>query len=122
MAQYQHLPIYKLTYDVLLRVMTATKDFPREYKYTLGQKLKDELIELVILIYRANSARDKALHIETILERVQAIQLLMRLAHDMRILPRRHYAALSEMTDSLAKQAQGWLRSSGRGKPEQVVG
>jgi hypothetical protein len=26
MAQYQHLPIYKQTYDTLLRTMTATKD------------------------------------------------------------------------------------------------
>jgi hypothetical protein len=120
MAQYQHLPIYKQTYDILLRTMTATKEFPREYKYTLGQKIKDELIELVVMIYRANSAADKARHIESIVERVQAIQLMMRLAHDMKILSRRHYAALSEMTDSLAKQAQGWLKSSGKGKTERV--
>lgn len=120
MAQYQHLPIYKQTYDILLRIMTATKDFPREYKYTLGQKMKDELMELVVMIYRANSAADKARHIESILERVQAIQLLMRLSHDMKILTRRHYAALAEMTDSISKQAQGWLKSSGRGKTERV--
>jgi len=61
MAQYQHLPIYKQTYDILLRTMTATKDFPREYKYTLGQKIKDELIELVVVIYRANSAAEAVL-------------------------------------------------------------
>jgi len=61
MAQYQRLPIYKQTYDILLRTMTATKDFPREYKYTLGQKLKDELIELVVMIYRANSASDRGM-------------------------------------------------------------
>jgi hypothetical protein len=47
------------------------------------------------MIYRANSAADKAQHIESIVERVQAIQLMMRLAHDMKILPRRHYG-LSE--------------------------
>lgn len=112
MAQYEHLPIYKQTYDVLLRVMVATKDFPREYKYTLGQKIKDELTEIVILIYRANSAENKKSHIQEILERIQAVQLLMRLSHDMKILSRRHYAALSEMTESLGKQAQGWLKSS----------
>jgi len=55
MAQYQHLPIYKQTYDILLRTMVAParagvlfqksspamrdEDFPREYKYSLGQKL-----------------------------------------------------------------------------------
>ena len=122
MAQYQHLPIYKQTYDILLRTMSATKDFPREYKYTLGQKIKDELIELVVMIYRANSATDKVRHIESIVERVQAIQLMLRLSHDMKILSRRHYAALSEMTDDLARQAQGWLKSSGKGKTERVSG
>jgi hypothetical protein len=68
MAQYLHLPIYKQTYDILLRTMTATKEFPREYKYTLGQKIKDELVELVVMIYRANSATDKNQHIQSILE------------------------------------------------------
>ena len=43
--------------------MVATKDFPREYKFTLGQKIKDELIELVVVIYRANSAINKKQHI-----------------------------------------------------------
>jgi hypothetical protein len=94
--------------------------FPREYKFTLGQKIKDELIELVVVIYRANSAANKKQHIESILERIQAIQLMMRLCHDMRILARSHYASLSEMTDILGRQAQGWLKSSGRGASEQV--
>ena len=105
MAQYQHLPIYKQTYDILMRTMAATKDFPREYKFTLGQKIKDELMELVVHIYRANSAINKKQHIESILERIQSIQLLLRLSHDMKILSRRNYAALAQMTDVLGKQA-----------------
>ena len=98
--------------------MIATKDFPRDYKYTLGQKLKEEATELVVLIYRANSEFDRAAHIAKILERIQVIQLLIRLAHDMRILPRGHYVGLAEMTDNLGRQAQGWLKSSGKAKPE----
>ena len=46
MARYQHLPIYKMTYELLLKVMNITKNFPKEFKYTLGEKLKDELMEL----------------------------------------------------------------------------
>jgi hypothetical protein len=99
--------------------MQVTKNFPREYKYTLGQKMKDESIELVVLIYRANSAKDRHASIGEIIERVQVLQLLMRLAHDLGILQRKHYADLAEKTDSLARQAQGWLRSSGKGQPEQ---
>ena len=114
MAQYQHLPIYKLTYDLLLKIIHLTKNFPRDYKYTLGQKLKDEIIELVIIIYKANSSKDKEKHIEMILENIQVVQLLIRLSHDIKILPRKQYADIAEKVDSLALQAQGWLKSSGK--------
>ncbi len=120
MAQYQHLPIYKGTYDLLLRIVIATKDFPREHKYTLGQKLRDEVLELIVFIYRANSVPNRAVHIATIIERIQVVEVMIRLAHDLRVLTRGHYAGLAEMTDSLARQAQGWLKSSERRKPEQA--
>jgi len=119
-AQYKHLPIYKGAYDLLLRIMIATKDFPREYKYTLGQKLKDEVMEMILFVYRANSIADRDAHIRAILERLQLVEVMMRLAHDLRVLSRGHYVGLVEMTDGLARQAQGWLKSSGRRKPEQA--
>jgi transposase-like protein len=94
--------------------MHVTKNYPREYKYTLGQKLKDEITELVVLIYRANTSTDKSAHVELILERIQVIQVMIRLSQDLRILPRKHYADLAEKTDSLGRQAQGWLKSLGK--------
>ena len=79
MARYQHLPIYRLTYELLTRVMSVTGEFPREYKFTLGQKLKDEVVEMVVLIYRANSAMDKHPSIASLLERIEVVGLLIRL-------------------------------------------
>ena len=40
MAQYQHLPIYKATYDLLARVTQATAGFSKAYKYSLGDRLR----------------------------------------------------------------------------------
>ncbi|MBY0315884.1 MAG: four helix bundle protein [Bdellovibrionales bacterium] len=111
MSRYRHLPIYKLTYELLGRVNVATKNFPREYKFTLAQSLQQEVIELVILIYRANAALNKSPVIDTMLERLQVIELLIRLAHDLKILPLKHDAALVEMTESISKQSQGWKKS-----------
>ena len=56
-AQYTHLPIYKISYDVLYRIMHATKNVPRVYKYTLGQEMKQEAMGLILPITRANSSR-----------------------------------------------------------------
>ena len=111
MAQYKHLPIYKLTYELLQRVMDSTKEFPREFKFTLGQKMKDEAIELVVLIYRANSAENKSTHLDMILERLQVLELLLRLCLDMKVFPPKKYAATVEMTASIGKQANGWRRA-----------
>lgn len=96
--------------------MIVTKSFPREYKFTLGQKIKDEVIEIVLLIYRANSSENKTPYIEILLERVQVVELLLRLCHDMKLMPLKSYAAVIEMTESLAKQAQGWRKAASRSK------
>jgi hypothetical protein len=39
MAQYTHLPIYKTTYDLLNLVTKKIKTFPRDFKYSLGDKI-----------------------------------------------------------------------------------
>jgi hypothetical protein len=59
MALYSDLPVYKSTYDLLLAIFCFTKDFGKEYKYTVGESLKNETIALLTLIYRANVKRDK---------------------------------------------------------------
>jgi hypothetical protein len=45
MAQYKHLPIYKTTYELLEMVTRKTKDFPRDFKYSLGDKLRNESVQ-----------------------------------------------------------------------------
>ncbi len=116
MAQYRHLPIYRLSYELLQRVVKATKEFPRDFKFTLGQKMNDEVIEMVVLIYRANSTENKAPVIERLLERLQVLELLVRLCHDLKLISTKPYASIVEMTESLGKQAQGWKKSVSKSK------
>ena len=59
MALYDELPVYKASYDLLLEIFKFTKNFSREHKYTVGESLKKETLELITLIYRANSKAEK---------------------------------------------------------------
>ena len=77
MARHEHLPIYKLSYELLGQVVQVTKEFPREFKFTVGQRLRDEIIELLVLIYRYKSQKDKAPVILEILERILVVELLI---------------------------------------------
>jgi len=40
MAIYYELPVFKATYDLLLEILRFTKNFTREFKYTVGESLK----------------------------------------------------------------------------------
>ncbi len=58
MGRYDELPVYKASYDLLLEIFRFTKNFNKEFKYTVGESLKKETTELITLIYRANSKRE----------------------------------------------------------------
>ena len=46
MATYDHLPVYKKTYDLLLQLFRLSQNMERDYRYTIGENLKKEVIEL----------------------------------------------------------------------------
>ena len=119
MAQYKHLPIYKLTYDLLSEVTKQTRHYPKDFKYSLGAKIRDETVELVVFIYKANSSREQRSNfVQLILERLQIIELLLRLSKDMQLLSITEFSALIVLTDNINRQASGWLRSTGSRKAE----
>ncbi len=111
MARYQHLPIYKQTYDMMIVMMNTIKTFPRDFKFTMGQDLKHETLSLTTEIYRANSATNKTPHIETIIEKIQVLEFQIRLCVDLRLISKKQYASLIELTSSLLRQAEGWKKS-----------
>jgi restriction endonuclease Mrr len=59
MSLYDELPVFKASYDLLLNIFQFTANFSREYKYTIGEKLKNETLALIVLVYRANSSQSK---------------------------------------------------------------
>ena len=68
MALYYDLPLYRDTYQLILNIYEFTKDFPREYKYTLGQDMKRDGMMLVKSIYRANKYTEKETHLNDFLD------------------------------------------------------
>jgi hypothetical protein len=53
MSLYDELSVFKARYDLLLNFFHFTSNFKREYKYTVVDKLKNEMLALIVLVYRA---------------------------------------------------------------------
>lgn len=112
MALHTQLPIYKVAYDLFDTVTDLAKNMPRDFKASIGGKLRDECVEIMVLIFRANCAREKAHHLESLIERLQVAELLLRLAKDKRLISVAQYAKAVELTTSVGRQAGGWRRSA----------
>jgi hypothetical protein len=112
MAIHTQLPIYKVTYDLLDVVTDFAKNMPRDFKRSIGEKISAECIEITVLIFRANVAKDRAPYLTELQERLEVAQLLVRLAKDKRLISVSAYAKATELTTSIGKQATGWRNAA----------
>lgn len=112
MALYYDLPVYRDTYLLVLKIFEVTKDFPKEYKYTLGQDMKRDALQLVRSIYRANKSAHKKESLENFLDEFELLKLEIRLCVDLKVLPFKKQAELTVLMDGISKQITGWRNAS----------
>lgn len=112
MALYTTLPVYHDCYSLTLMLFQYTKEFPREYKYTLGQDIKHDSIELVRSIYRANKADSKREYLEKFLDDLELLRFEIRLSVYLHLLTIKQQAHIAELIDRIGKQITGWRNSS----------
>ncbi len=111
MALFSELPVYKATYDLLIAIFQFTKEFGKEYKYTVGESLKKETIDLLTLIYRANSKQDKEDVLKTAREQIEVIRLLIRVMKDMKQISLDKFVKINESVEQVSKQLTGWQKA-----------
>jgi GTPase Era involved in 16S rRNA processing len=112
MKLHSDLPVYKSTYDLLLGIFDFTKSFSKEYKYTVGESLKKETIDLLILIYRVNTIQDKGAVLQEAKERIEVIRLLIRLMKYLHQISLKNFVAINTIVEYVSKQLTGWHKST----------
>jgi len=75
--------VNKDTYDLVLIIFGFVKNFTKEYKYTIGESIKKEAVEIVTNVYRANSYQDKIIHLTKEREHIEVMRLYVRLLKDL---------------------------------------
>jgi len=108
MALYYDLKVFQDVYQLILKVFEFTKDFPREYKYTLGQDMKRDAIVLVRSIYRANKAKTKTEYPEQFLDDFEILKLEVRLCVDLKIMSFKKQSEIAVLMEGIGKQITGW--------------
>lgn len=114
MAKYDELPVFKATYDLLLRIYMVSQHWSRDIRYTLGEELKKEVIEILQLIYQANASKKKVAFLSSCRVKLIKVRLQIRVAKDLKQLHLNQYGLLAEMQENISKQLSGWEKSERR--------
>jgi hypothetical protein len=112
MALFYTLPVYKSSYKLVIMLFANVDNFAREYKYTVGQELKNEGLFLIKNIYRANKAADKTAAIGEARENVEMIRLFVRLMQDFKQLGLKKFVEINIGIEEVSRQLSAWEKYS----------
>jgi hypothetical protein len=113
MATYDNLPVYKISYDLLLELFQTAGGFSRDYRFTIGEKIKNETMEMMICIYRANANfEERGENIRKAREKTETIRVLLRIIKDLKHLGLEKFISLNEKVESVSKQLSFWEAKS----------
>ena len=87
MALSEDLPLYRDTYRLLNNLLVLTQEFPRFFRYSMGSRMVDLTLDMLSLIYKANSSYEK---VGVLAEFLDRYRMLTRLRADARQGVRQH--------------------------------
>ena len=112
MSQYEHLPIYKKIFDLVLYTEGVVKGFSRYQKYTLGSELRNLTRKALMLTIKANNEVDKRILLLELRMVLEEIKLSVRLSKEVKAF--KSFSSFEYMAKALYEisiQNEGWLKS-----------
>lgn len=111
MALHTELDIYKSAYQLMDVAVGYVVNLPRSVKHSIGTRLIDLCVGIMLLILKINCIRnvkERIPHLDTLLEHKEETGLLLRLCKDKKFISPQQYGTAIELVTSVGKQAMAW--------------
>lgn len=112
MALHTDLEIHKVAEELLGLSLDLVRNIPRDLKQVVGAKIRDECLQVLVLIGRANMTREKLPHINLLLESIWMLNYLLRALTNRGFISKGQHAKAMKMTASVGRQANAWKKSA----------
>jgi hypothetical protein len=110
MARYDHLPIFKSSYTLCLLIYKLTHNFGKDYRYTLGERMKCSAHEMLNLLIETNSIAnsEKSKSLRAFLLEMEKFRMYVRVSCDLKLITPTSLGKVAEIMEEIEKQATGW--------------
>ena len=106
-----NLPLYLCIFKLLQYFYLLIHNFPKEYKYTLGQSIMNLSWETLDLVILSNTLpnRDKGEIIHQVSVVFDRLKTRLRLAYELKLISHKKYTSIVEQNEEIGKMIAGWL-------------
>ena len=113
MKAQEELTVITKTYDLILWTCNHTGRFPRQHRFSLGDRIERKLYELLETLITAKYSRQKKGLLDRANLALEILRFQVRLAKDLQCLPVSSYGFVAKAIDEIGRLIGGWIRSRG---------
>jgi len=109
------LSVVTKTYDFTLWLLPHVARFPREHRFTLGDRMEEGSLAILELLVEAAYTRDKRDLLKRANLRLERLRYLVRLAKDLHLISIKQYEFAIRSMQSIGAEIGGWAKHQGAG-------
>lgn len=98
-------------HNCLLWMIPKLDQFPRQRRYTLGERIESHLLEVLELLTAAAYQRNKRATLALANQKLAVLRHLWRLSMELNALPHRAWQYGSGLLEEIGRQIGGWAKS-----------
>lgn len=105
-------PLFKDIYQFNVLMLNTTKAIPKDYKFSLGERIKNYSMDALEMIHElVNEPGSRLEGIANLLNKIQNIRLLIRLCVDTKCINVEKFAFINAEIERILKQLYAWQKA-----------
>lgn len=113
MSNSQHLPLYLKIYQLIKFLYGRIRNFPKQYKYTLGENILNLSWQCLDLVLEVNALPDKEKQpkISDLSVTFDQLKIRLRMAQELNLISKRQFAHIqTNYIKEIGGMIGGWLK------------
>ena len=105
-------PLFKDIYQFNVLMLNTTKVFPKDYKFSLGERIKNYSMDALEMVHElVNEPGPRLEGIANLLNKIQNIRLLIRLCVDTKCINVEKFSFINAEIERILKQLFAWQKA-----------
>ena len=107
----EELPIIQKTYDLIKWYIPILNRLPRNHRFALGDRMSDNLYDLLEGLIRARYAKsDKLARLQALNTQLDILRYQTRLLYDFELIATERYKYINQQLNGIGIELGGWIK------------